>query len=192
MNPLRILDVGCGPGLYVDALRHQGHDAIGIDPDPTLEVTAYLRRMSLFDDAYLRLFETHGFDLVMCLEVAEHIPAHRSDEVVGRLCMPAPVVLFSAAQPGQGGDGHINLKRKGEWDRLFAEHGFLYDAPATAAFVEYMIAGPHMGWLRNNGMVFRSYGTQNFATIAEEERPQAERIAQYVSTLVARVGEPGA
>jgi len=197
MNELRILDVGCGPGLYVEALRAQGHDAIGIDPDPTLVPGAYLRRMSVFDPAYLKLFETQGFDLVMCLEVAEHIPFLLADDLVGLLCLPAPLVLFSAAQPGQGGDGHINLRPKGEWTRSFAEHGFLYDAAATDALVAHMRAGPHMGWFVNNAQVFRAYGTLNFATIQAEEQPQADRIAAYVPQLIAglsssRVGEPGA
>ena len=181
---VRVLDVGCGPGLYVDAFQAAGFNAIGIDPDPTLEATAYLRRMSVFADAYLQLFETQGFDLTVCLEVAEHLPAHRSDELVGRLCMPAPLVLFSAAAPGQGGVGHINLRPKGEWVRLFAEHGFQYDAEATERFLTFLVLGPHMGWLLQNGMVLRSYGAISFETIKEEEGPQAARIAEYLPTLL--------
>jgi hypothetical protein len=46
------------------------------------------------------------FDLAVCLEVAEHLPPERAESFIRELCDLAPVVLFSAAIPGQGGTGH--------------------------------------------------------------------------------------
>jgi hypothetical protein len=38
--------------------------------------------------------------------------------------MFAPVVLFSAAIPGQGGYGHVNEQWPGYWARMFDECGY--------------------------------------------------------------------
>ena len=39
------------------------------------------------------------FDLALCLEVAEHLPAKAADAFVASLVELAPVVVFSAAMP---------------------------------------------------------------------------------------------
>jgi hypothetical protein len=59
------------------------------------------------------------FDLAICLEVAEHLPATRAEGFVEDLVKLAPVVLFSAAIPGQGGVNHINEQYLSYWANLF-------------------------------------------------------------------------
>jgi len=54
---MKIIDVGCGPGIYVKALRDSGHEVIGIDPDPKCPE----RIKSIFD-------EDGKYDLALCLE----------------------------------------------------------------------------------------------------------------------------
>src|SRR5262249_55540494 len=63
------------------------------------------------------------FDLALCLEVAEHLPAKSARALVESLAAAAPVVLFSAALPGQGGTHHVNEQWPLYWERLFAENG---------------------------------------------------------------------
>jgi hypothetical protein len=65
------------------------------------------------------------FDLALCLEVAEHLPADAAPLLVQSLTALAPVVVFSAAIPGQGGDGHINERWPSFWSRYFAAHGYV-------------------------------------------------------------------
>ena len=60
------------------------------------------------------------------LEVAEHLPADHGPSFVRYLCAHSDVVLFSAAQPGQGGEHHINERNPSYWASIFSEHG--YDA----------------------------------------------------------------
>lgn len=64
------------------------------------------------------------FDLVTCLEVAEHLPSDASETLVDSLCRHADVIVFSAAVPGQGGTGHINERRASFWAALFGTHGY--------------------------------------------------------------------
>lgn len=64
------------------------------------------------------------YDMAMSLEVAEHLPQESSADFVASICKSSDTVLFSAAHPGQGGDGHINEQPISYWIEKFAEHGY--------------------------------------------------------------------
>lgn len=172
---MRVLDVGCGPGIYVDALRAVGFDANGVDPDPQSPYD----KVSVFDPVFYTQ-KYQGYDLCLCLEVAEHLKESLADDFVKALVGVAPIVIFSAAQPGQGGHGHINCQPKEYWAQKFNHHNYVADEVFTEHFREYMRNGYHMGWLVNNVQIFREYGAVCFKQIAEEETPQAARMAEYL------------
>ena len=65
------------------------------------------------------------FDLVMSLEVAEHLPQAAAETFVSSLVGLGPVVLFSAAIPGQQGDHHVNLQWQDWWVEYFERHGYV-------------------------------------------------------------------
>ena len=181
----RIIDVGCGPGLYVRALAKAFGDAgnmLGLDPDPALH-PEFEGRYTIDQVGIFEHYST-GYDLALCLEVAEHVHADDAERFIQKLCTLAPLVIFSAAAPGQGGDGHIHCQPKGYWLELFSRFGFAPDATKTAQLVQFMGAGYHMGWLTQNVMVLTSYGYRNFGTIAAEEARQAERLATFLSEML--------
>lgn len=170
----RILDVGCGPGIYVEALRQAGFTADGVDPDPACPYD----QLSVFDDAFSDKYK--NYDLCLCLEVGEHLLEELADIFVARLVGTAPTILFSAALPGQGGHGHINCQPKEYWERKFAAHNYVLDTAATEQFRQFLLAGYHMGWLVNNVQIFRQYSAVCYEQIVAEETPQAARIADYL------------
>ena len=57
--------------------------------------------------------------LAESITLAEHLPAEVGPRLVERLCSLSDVVLFSAAQPGQGGEDHINERDPSYWAALF-------------------------------------------------------------------------
>jgi hypothetical protein len=65
------------------------------------------------------------FDLVVCLEVVEHLEPSSAETIIGSLCRHADEVLFSAAAPGQAGTHHINCQWPSYWQKLFNNHGFV-------------------------------------------------------------------
>lgn len=68
------------------------------------------------------------FDLVQCLEVAEHLSADHAATLVDNLIRHSDRVLFSAAVPGQGGEYHVNEQPYAYWRALFAARGYrLFD-----------------------------------------------------------------
>jgi hypothetical protein len=172
---MKIIDVGCGPGIYVDAFKKAGIDAIGVDIDKNSPCVV----MDVFSDEFMSFT---GFDLCLCLEVAEHIDESLSDKLIKRLINTSDVIVFSAAQPGQGGHGHINCQPKSYWIDKFEKNNYILDNQATEKLVSFMLNGVHMGWFVNNVMVFKSYSNIYYKTIIEEETPQAERIAEFFST----------
>ena len=146
----RILDIGCGPGTYVNALRAVGEEAYGFDSDPRVQGKPYLEQKSLFD------LNDQG-DILICLEVAEHIEEAKADDVVAsmvRNLAPGGMLIWTAAQPGQGGHGHINCQPKAYWDAKFRAAGLRPYHLGTSKLYSYIAAGPHMGWFLNNLMVF--------------------------------------
>ena len=65
------------------------------------------------------------FDLVMSLEVAEHLPVRCARQFVDSLTGLGPVVAFSAAIPQQGGAEHQNEQWPDYWANLFIEKNFV-------------------------------------------------------------------
>src|SRR5205823_6989515 len=101
-NPRSVVDVGCGPGAWTAEFKRTGAAVLGIDgydvkADQLLISPQEFERRNLTEP--LRL--DRRFDLVNCLEVAEHLPAARAASLVENLCRLGDVVVFSAAVPGQ-------------------------------------------------------------------------------------------
>lgn len=65
------------------------------------------------------------YDMVMCLEVAEHLEARYAETLVKSICSHAKKqILFSAAFPGQGGTGHVNEQWGDYWIEKFEKEGW--------------------------------------------------------------------
>lgn len=127
-RPQSVVDVGCGIGTWLAAfVEHGVTDVLGVDGDyvPTADLRIPADRF-LPHDLRTPLDLGRSFDLAVCLEVAEHLPAERAPALVSTLTSLAPVVLFSAAAPEQGGVGHVNERWPGYWIELFEGRG--YDA----------------------------------------------------------------
>lgn len=125
-NPSSVLDVGCGTGTWLKVARDLGvKEILGVDG--AVESKSLLKiPESMFLEKDLREpLELSGkFDLVMCLEVAEHLPADSASSLINTLCRYGDTILFSAAIPGQGGQNHINEQWPEYWAELFKKNGF--------------------------------------------------------------------
>lgn len=148
LNPSTLLDIGCGPGHFVYSFRDQGIDAIGIEPDSRVD-NPFIKNMSLFD------LSTEKADVVLCLEVAEHISHLRENEVVAKVVATVgKTLIWTAAAPGQGGIGHINCRNKEYWADKFKVVGLVRSVEKENALIKYVKEGPYMGWFVNNLLYF--------------------------------------
>jgi SAM-dependent methyltransferase len=120
-----VVDFGCGRGPWLKACLENGIETVlGLDGDYVSREKLLIPRerfQSVDLQHPIRL--ERRFDLALCLEVAEHLPASSAQSLIGSLAAAAPVVLFSAALPGQGGTSHVNEQWPPYWERLFADQG---------------------------------------------------------------------
>ncbi|MGH6680991.1 MAG: class I SAM-dependent methyltransferase [Bradyrhizobium sp.] len=120
------VDIGCGPGAWLHALEERdvtdirGYDGDYVDRSTLLIEPGNFVPVDLCQDFAI----DRTFDLAISLEVAEHIPERFAEPLIGRLVAAAPVVLFSAAIPGQFGVNHINLQWQDYWRSIFRSLGF--------------------------------------------------------------------
>ncbi len=94
-------------------------------------------------------------DLAYCFEVAEHLPAELGDRLVDFIVGLAPIVVFSAAQPGQGGLAHINEQPLSYWRDRFRSAGYGFDQELTEEYrASVQLHGANEVWLLSNVSVF--------------------------------------
>jgi len=149
LNPNSLLDIGCGPGHFVDSFRSEGIDAKGIDVDDRVIGKEYLKYCSLFD------ITDENADVVVCMEVAEHIDKEHELLVVEKVVSTVGnTLIWTAAQIGQGGIGHINCKNKEEWAILIENSGLKRNLLKEKSMKDEMRQGYHMGWFINNLLYF--------------------------------------
>jgi SAM-dependent methyltransferase len=144
IKPKSVLDVGCGVGAWVQPnIKWTGIDY-------NIPIDALYEGVEFIECDLSKDFPKVGtFDLTICMEVAEHLPIERAKDLVKFLCSTSNTVLFSAAIPYQGGNGHINEQWQTWWEEIFNEFGF-YGANMTAIqndeYVEF--------WYRQNTVLY--------------------------------------
>jgi SAM-dependent methyltransferase len=123
VRPTSVIDVGCGTGSFLSVFKKNGvREVFGVDGQwakPELAPGEFQPA-----DLSKPLSLGRRFDLVVSLEVAEHLDPSSADAFVRSLVSLGPVVLFSAAIPYQGGTGHVNEQWPDYWATRFAREGY--------------------------------------------------------------------
>ncbi|MCI4332048.1 MAG: class I SAM-dependent methyltransferase [Thermoplasmata archaeon] len=150
-----VVDVGCGSGEMLRAIDEMGaRPVLGLDSAQGLEWCLKLGIQELENSdtkaVDLRTWEPPFYgppsraspdivnpNLVICIEVMEHLPEDAATRVVERICkrLNPTWIALSGARPGQGGTGHINEQQPLYWMNLV--HGFgthWFDAIASDEF----------------------------------------------------------
>jgi SAM-dependent methyltransferase len=154
LRPQSVLDVGCGRGTWMRAMETDGIlDVVGLDGVPP-DKSEFLGDPNRFQQADLRRpFDLQRrFDLVICLEVAEHLPQICAAQLVGSMCRHGDTIAFAAAAPTQGGQHHINCQWPHYWQEHFNQQGFVCSDEVRVAMWE----DPHVEpWYRQNMFIAR-------------------------------------
>lgn len=125
VRPTSVLDVGCGDGSWLRAFMAAGVEILGVDGAWAAESLVIPYEFFMPADLSEPVEIEGRFDLALSLEVAEHLPENVAPSFVATLTRAAPIVLFSAAVPGQAGVNHVNEQWPEYWAALFAHHGFV-------------------------------------------------------------------
>jgi SAM-dependent methyltransferase len=166
IRPQSIVDVGCGSGVWLAHAAELGvGDHLGVDGHTPASALRIEPDRFLLHDLTTPLRLDRRYDLVLCLEVAEHLPEKAADVLVDSLVGLGPAVVFSAAIPGQSGEHHVNEQWPDYWSDRFAARGLV----AVDAFRPRVWSEPSVDWwYRQNVLLFCEPGlVEGDASLAE-------------------------
>lgn len=117
-----VLDVGCCVGEWLRVFKQGGTGEIfGIDsPHIEDEWLVIPKERFMRHDLDYPFDLNRKFQLVLCLETAEHVRPAAAYTLVNSLVKHGDIILFGAAIPGQGGAGHVNEQEPAYWVEKFA------------------------------------------------------------------------
>ncbi|PVD21699.1 hypothetical protein C0Q70_17499 [Pomacea canaliculata] len=121
----RVASFGDGPGQYKKYLLQQGLVASYDSYDGAPFCEKVTSGEVKFLDLTLPQYGLPVYDWVMCLEVAEHVPARYERVLVDNIARHARKgIVLSWGHPGQEGFHHVNNKSPEDVKRLLDEVGF--------------------------------------------------------------------
>lgn len=152
-----VVDVGCGSGAILAALRDQGIGGKGLDYSEAALAICRDKGLEVirFDLENPGNTPDWRADLALSTEVAEHLPETVADTYVDFLTSLSDVVIITAATPGQGGTDHVNEQPNSYWIDKFARRGFRHDPAETDTWRADWKARGVDRHRANNVMIFR-------------------------------------
>jgi 2-polyprenyl-3-methyl-5-hydroxy-6-metoxy-1,4-benzoquinol methylase len=135
LRPTSVLDAGCAMGFLVEALRERGVEAWGIDVSEHAisqvheSVAEYCQVASLAEPLPRR------YDLIVSIEVLEHIAPAEANAAVANLCAATDRLLLSTTPDDFAEATHVNVQAPEAWSAMLAQHGFLRETEHDVSYV---------------------------------------------------------
>ncbi|MFI3206630.1 MAG: glycosyltransferase [Clostridia bacterium] len=176
-NPKSVLEIGCAFGFLTSALRELGVEAYGIDfseyaisqIDST--VKDYINLQSVTED--LPEHFPKKFDLVLSLQLLEHLYEEEGLLAINKMCSYTDAVLFSSNPNAVKKDIHINIQQPPYWSKQFANQGFFSNPCKAPLFIK-----PYALYF---------YKTNDMVRVAEDfERSNCQKRMSYETVLTAK------
>lgn len=155
----RVYDFGCGVGAYLEVLHTSGfRNLLGFEGDPP-QVRRF-KGIKQHDLTKPLVLPPEDQGNVVCLEVAEHIPAEFEDVFLDNVtgaCKKGGRLIMSWAVRGQGGDGHVNCLDNHEAIEHITRRGFKLLVEETKAARSVITDLP---WFADTTLVFKKCATR--------------------------------
>ena len=202
--PATVLDAGCAMGMVVEALRDRGVEAFGVDiseyaiQNVREDVRPFCRVGSILEPFPRR------YDLIVCIEVLEHLPPRDAERAVANFTRFADDVLFSSTPKDFKETTHFNVQPPEWWAELFARHGFYRDVGFDASFITpwavrfRRLEGPvarvvgdyerRLWWLDQDNRAQRELGLEQRNRLAAQEAASSV-LARQVTELQGKLDE---
>jgi SAM-dependent methyltransferase len=158
LQPKSMLDLGCGVGCWLKVAKELGVEkVIGFDGAYVNPSQLRINRDEFnIVDLAKNLPPVQKVELAMSLEVAEHVPETRAEELVDYLTQCSDFIFFGAAIPLQGGTDHINEQWQSYWVEKFRKRGYIPCALVRDALWD----NPNIGvWYRQNALIYYKKGS---------------------------------
>lgn len=161
-SPKSVIDIGCGSGQILWWLKTKYNiSVLGYEGSPAAaklwkpEIRDHIR----LADCAVAIQDDFKADVVVCLEVAEHLREHEAGPLVNNICrLSSKYVIFSAAPPGQGGKNksHFNEQPWEYWAKKFKTYSFKLDQHVNRKFHKFVDDRLRCSWYRTNTRVLRN------------------------------------
>ncbi len=173
LNPRTVLDAGCAWGYLVAALRDRGVEAYGVDiSDYAIskvreDIRPYCMVCSLTEPLPEAFPER--YDLVISIEVLEHMYEDKGLIAIRNLCNYSDVILFSSTPDDIDEATHFNVQQPEYWVRNFAKFNFFNQQDYTPSYIS------------DSAMLF--HRSSNIARIAEDYQRNIRMLKSEISKL---------
>lgn len=135
IQPGTVLDAGCAMGFLVEQLRGRGVEAWGVDISAyAIEQAHESIRGFVWVGSVTEPFPKR-YDLIVSIEVLEHLPKEAAEQAVINFCQHSDDVLFSSTPLDYKEATHFNVQPVEYWAELFARQGFFRDVDFDATFI---------------------------------------------------------
>ena len=205
IQPVSVLDAGCALGLLVEVLRNRGVEAWGIDISEFAIQNVYPQiREYCQVGSITEPFPLPRYDLIVSIEVLEHLPKEEADQAIANLCQHSDDVLFSSTPYDYQEATHFNVQPSEYWVECFARHGFFRDVDFDASFItpwairfrrqKLSLSNLARDYERrfmpllNENIVLRQEGIGNRARLDQYER-QIPQLEQEKQELAQQLGD---
>lgn len=138
-SPKTVLDAGCAYGYLVKELRDLGVEAYGFD------ISEFA--ISQADESIRPYVAAHSvteklpdnfpdkFDLVITIEVLEHILPLDGEKAIKNLCSYSDTVIFTSTPSDLNNRTHVNVQQQEYWAKIFAANSFFHDLTCPVDFI---------------------------------------------------------
>ncbi len=199
IQPRTVLDAGCAMGFLVECLRERGVDAYGIDvseyaiqqvhPDvrpycAVGSIAAPLLGQSRQLPSQLPSQLPRQYDLIVCMEVLEHMPPKDAEQAIANFAVHTEDVLFSSSPLDYAEATHINVHPGEYWAALFVRQGFFRDldfdgtfiTPWTMRFIRQKVPVPRLvqSYERKLGLLWKENRDLRKAALEQRDKAVAE------------------
>jgi len=155
LRPTSVLDLGAGPCTHANALAACGCEVVAVDGSVHAAGFAAPAVQFILADLTRPLHQQRTFDVVLCLEVAEHIPEEAEDILCETMTRHTERWLIAtAAPPGQKGRRHVNLKPLALWIAELSALGLRHEREMVARWQAIWRSANVRSYFVDNLMIF--------------------------------------
>lgn len=180
--PRSVLDAGCAIGLLVETLGERGIEAEGFDVSEYAVAQAHESiREKVRVGSILEPFGRR-YDLIVTIEVLEHLKPHEAEQAIANLCAHSDDVLFSSTPSDFKEASHFNVQPPEYWAELFARNGFYRDLDFDASFVARWAARYRKGYLPAHRVA--AVYERKLSRLVQENLASRESLIEHQDSLI--------
>lgn len=181
--PKTVLDMGCAFGYLVSALRNKGVQAYGIDiseyavSQADAAIKPYIKAMSALDELPPEF--PKKYDLVVSIEMIEHLYADDGLKVIKKMTEYADRILLSSTDSDFAEPTHVNVQPKEYWCEKFAEHNYFRDLHIDLRYIS-----PNAYLFERKDNITIGELVKMYESVIKIEPLKISRLRQFVSSLL--------